>query len=593
MRSIVLIALATLACSDTAPHKEMNATDLATELSRQDTIPDSTPAVCGDGLCVPGENCLFCPADCECSCGDGACTHGEWCAICPSDCDCDTLAATPPMGWNSWNLFACDIDEDLVQGIADALVESGMADLGYRYVNLDDCWQVDRDTSGVIIPDPDRFPAGIHALASDIHSKGLKLGLYTCAGTLTCEERPGSYGFEDIDLQTYADWEVDFVKVDWCFTEGMVASQRYQAFRDAIDKTGREIMLSICNWGFQDTPVWAPQIGELWRTSADIKDNVMGLLFNLLAVEPTAPFARVGHWNDPDMLEVGNGGMSLAQYQSHFGLWCLFAAPLIAGNDLRAMDEETRSVLMNVEAIAVDQDPSGLQGTLLHEDGPVRVYGRPLTLDGARAVVLFNADQEATATGKIKWAELGLAPGEAHVRDLWTHQDLGRFANGYQVELLPIHSRFLRIDGTEPLPPSGTSQISAWPWKYAANWEGDARRNTNAAGGSIRLAGTTYPKGIGTSGASRIVLHLAGRCTALKATVGIDDAAGPLGSVSFAVLADGEALYASGIMTTTDAPETLSIDLTGRREVHLVVTPGGDQTDDDLANWAAAALECL
>lgn len=496
------------------------------------------------------------------------------------------------MGWNSWNLFACNIDEDLIESIAEAMVDSGMTALGYQHVNLDDCWQVDRAEDGTIVPDPLTFPSGIPALADYVHALGLQLGLYTCAGSLTCEERPGSYGFEETDMQTYADWNVDYVKVDWCFTDGMIAKERYQTFREAIDKTGHRIMLSICNWGFQDTWVWAPSIGELWRTSGDIKDNLLGMYYNLLSVEPTAPFARVGHWNDPDMLEVGNGGMTHAQYQAHFGLWCILSAPLIAGNDLRDMDEETRSILLNQEAIAVDQDPNGLQGVLLHQDGSVRVYGRPLSLDGARAVVLFNSDLNETQVGKITWAELGLAPGDAHIRDLWSHQDLGSFANGYMVELPPTESRFLRIDGAEPTPPSGQSNLAEWPWKYMANWDGPARNNTDAKGGSIRLDGTVYQSGIGVLGGAKLVYHLGGRCHQFDATIGLDDNAGPIGSVTFEVLADGESLFSSDVLRTGDKPQTISVDLTGHRELTLLLTPASDQTDDDLANWAAATVVC-
>ncbi|MBM4371546.1 MAG: glycoside hydrolase family 27 protein, partial [Deltaproteobacteria bacterium] len=297
------------------------------------------------------------------------------------------LAATPPMGWNSWNLFACDIDQDLILSTAEAMVESGMAALGYEYVNLDDCWQVDRDADGVIVADPERFPDGIAALADAVHALGLKLGVYTCAGTLTCQERPGSFGYEALDMATYAAWGVDYVKVDWCFAEELDAAERYGLFRDGIAATGREMMLSICNWGFQEPWVWGPETGQLWRTSGDIQDSLLPLLVNLFAVEPLAPFAGPGRWNDPDMLEVGNGGMDNDLYRAHFGLWAILAAPLLAGNDLRDMDPETLAILTNPEIIAVDQDALGLQAVLLRVTDGVRVYARPLAGDGIRAVL--------------------------------------------------------------------------------------------------------------------------------------------------------------------------------------------------------------
>ena len=319
-------------------------------------------------------------------CGDGICEGSEDCLACAGDCACAPLAATPPMGWNSWNLFACDIDEALVMGIADAMVETGMRDAGYEYVNLDDCWQVDRDADGIIVADPDRFPNGIAPLADYVHDRGLKLGIYTCAGEFTCEDRPGSLGFEALDMQTYADWGVDLVKVDWCYAEHLDAAAQYGLFRDGIVATGREILLSICNWGFQDPWVWGPATGQMWRTSGDIKDGFLPLMYNVMAVEPLAAFAGPGRWNDPDMLEVGNGGMSTDLYQAHMGLWAMFAAPLIAGNDLREMSAETLDLLTNPEIIEVDQDPAGLQAVLLRVTDDVRVYARPLNEDGLRAV---------------------------------------------------------------------------------------------------------------------------------------------------------------------------------------------------------------
>ncbi len=591
--AVLLLAAAMPRCGGSKSPADATAADTAGELPFADGGTDRLPEpTCGDGLCAAGENCLHCPADCECACGDGACSFGEFCAVCPADCDCERLAATPPMGWNSWNLFACDIDEELIRGIADAMVDSGMAAAGYRYVNLDDCWQVGRAADGTIIEDPETFPSGIPALADYVHDKGLKFGLYTCAGTLTCEERPGSYDHEAIDAQTYADWEVDLVKVDWCFTDGLDAKERYGIFRDAIDGTGREILLSICNWGFDEPWVWGPVTGEMWRTSADIKDNMVSVIFNLLAVEPTAPFARVGHWNDPDMLEVGNGNLTDAQYRAHFSLWAILAAPLLAGNDIRDMTDETRAILLNEEVIAVDQDPAGLQGVLLHENGPVRVYGRPLTRDGLRAVVLFNADLDEAAKGSVTWAELGLQEGAARVRDPWQHKDLGEYQNGFFADIPPSEAVMVLVDGTEPLPGPGEVKLGDQPWKYMANWDGPARRNVNADGGSLRLAGETHTSGIGVRGAAKLAFHLGHRCTRLDALAGLDDDAGPEGSVTFEVLADGEPLFVSDVVRTGDAPLAISVDLTGRRELLLVVTPAADQLKDDLADWADAVLTC-
>ncbi len=573
------------------------------EISSDRSGADAIPPACGDGVCNDKENCLHCPGDCECSCGDGACTHGEFCAVCPEDCDCTTVAATPPMGWNSWNLFACDIDENLAREMAQAMVDSGMAAVGYRYVNLDDCWQVDRGEDGVIIEDPERFPSGMGALAEEVHKLGLRFGLYTCAGPLTCEERPGSFGFEDVDAKTYAGWGVDYVKVDWCYAEEMNARERYGVFRDAIANSGRSILLSICNWGFQDPWVWGPETGAMWRTSGDIKDNLLAMTYTLLSAEPLASFARIGHWNDPDMLEVGNGGMTPEQYRAHFSLWAILAAPLIAGNDLRTMSQETKDILLNEEVIAVDQDPAGLQGVIVDQQGPVKVYARPLTGDGLRAVVLLNTDTDEVAKGRVRWDDIGLAPGGAAVRDLWSHADLGEFSAEWDVDLQPATAVMVNVLGAELLPPAGESPLGEVPWKYLAAAGDSLRKNKCTTGAPMSMDGKAFETGVSVQGAMRLVVHLGHRCTRFEAVVGIDDAAlnggteggvgeGGAGTATFQVKADGEVLFETGVVGAADDSVPLSVDLTGRRELELLVSPAGDSTDGDLADWAGATLKC-
>lgn len=244
----------------------------------------------------------------------------------------DNIATTPPMGWNSWNRFGCNIDVDIIKQTADAMVESGMKKAGYEYIVIDDCWQVDRNEKGVIIADPKKFPGGIKALADYVHNKGLKFGLYTDLGRQTCEERPGSLGFEQIDAETYASWGVDYVKNDWCHAEDLNPRTQYALMRKAYQSTKRPIVYSICNWGTKHTTIWAPAIGNLWRTTEDIRDRFASVLEILDINNRSAAVAGPGHWNDPDMLEVGNGGMSDNEYGAHFSLWALMAAPLMAGN---------------------------------------------------------------------------------------------------------------------------------------------------------------------------------------------------------------------------------------------------------------------
>jgi alpha-galactosidase len=344
----------------------------------------------------------------------------------------DGLALTPPMGWNSWNKFGCDVSEKLVKETADALVASGMRDAGYQYLVIDDCWQVRRDAQGRIVADAERFASGMKALADYVHGQGLKFGLYSDAGTGTCQKRPGSKDHEEIDARTYAEWGVDYLKYDWCNAEGQDTRDSYARMGRALGASGRPIVFSICEWGSTKPWQWAPGIGHLWRTTGDIQDcwdcgkdwGGLGVVKIVDLQAELHPFAGPGHWNDPDMLEIGNGGLTAAESRAHFSFWALLAAPLMAGNDLRAMSAETRDILTNREVIAVDQDPLGMQGRKVRDDGALEVWMKPLA-GGARAVILFNRGTEAADVG-VGWEEIGLAPrASAAVRDLWKKADLG------------------------------------------------------------------------------------------------------------------------------------------------------------------------
>jgi alpha-galactosidase len=351
------------------------------------------------------------------------------------------VALTPPMGWNSWNHFGCDVSEALIRETADAIVSSGMLDAGYKYVVIDDCWQVSRDRSGAIVADPQRFPHGIKALADYVHSKGLKFGIYSDAGTKTCQGRPGTLGFEERDAQTYAGWGVDYVKEDWCNADRLDARTQYTKFRRALDRTGRPIVLSICEWGVNQPWDWAPSVGNLWRTTDDISDNWASMLSNLDQSAQHSAVARPGAWNDPDMLEIGNGGMTADEYRAHMSLWAMQAAPLIAGNDLRTMSAETKSILTNAEVIAVDQDSLGAQGTLVSSGPPERqVWSKPLR-DGSRAVVLLNRASSSDSIS-LSFRRAGIHTDSASVRDLWRHANLGRFRGGFTA-VVPGHAALM------------------------------------------------------------------------------------------------------------------------------------------------------
>ena len=347
----------------------------------------------------------------------------------------DGLAQKPPMGWNSWNKFACNVDEKMIRGMAEAMVSRGLKAAGYEFIVIDDCWQVSRDEKGNILADPERFPSGMKALADYVHSLGLKFGLYSCAGTKTCEGRPGSKGYEEQDARQYAAWGVDYFKYDWCNTEGMSAPEAYKKMRAALDAAGRPIVFSICEWGRSKPWLWAKGVGHLWRTTGDIKDNwesVMKLLDLQVGLES---YAGPGHWNDPDMLEVGNGGLTFEEYKAHFSLWCILAAPLMAGNDLRSMSKETAFILTHPEVIAIDQDKLGIQGKRLRKDDSTEVWVKPLA-DLSIAVVLLNRGA-APAEISVTWKELGVETSTAEVLDLWRRTDLGRFLSGYSAKVPP------------------------------------------------------------------------------------------------------------------------------------------------------------
>jgi alpha-galactosidase len=363
------------------------------------------------------------------------------------------LALTPPMGWNSWNHFGCNVSATLIRGVADAMAANGMREAGYRYVVIDDCWQVGRDASGTIIADSVRFPGGMKPLADYVHAKGLQFGIYTDAGRKTCEGRPGSYGFEERDAKSYAQWGVDYVKIDWCNAEGLDAPTQYAKLRDALAHSGRPIVFSICEWGLNRPWDWAPATGNLWRTTGDIDDSWDSMLANFDLSSQYAHVAKPGAWNDPDMLEIGNGGLSEDESRAHMSLWAIAAAPLIAGNDVRSMTDSSRDaqiaheVLLNTDVIAVDQDALGIQARMVSAPrSDLQVWSRPLA-DGSRAVVLLN---RASVPSRINasWGRIGIsARGATRVRNLWTHKDSTVTGDSYSAQV----------------PPHGVVMVRVWP----------------------------------------------------------------------------------------------------------------------------------
>jgi alpha-galactosidase len=360
------------------------------------------------------------------------------------------LAATPPMGWNSWNTFGHEVDETVIRETADALVESGLRDAGYEYVVIDDLWEADERVNGRLTWDRHKFPSGIPDVAAYVHGRGLKLGIYSSAGTHTCAEKPASYGYEEIDARTFAEWGIDYLKYDNCHVPPGVESPRlFQRMGQALRMTGRSIIYSICEWGVNKPWEWGARAGgHLWRTTGDINDSwesIVEIGFN--RQEGLHPYAGPGRWNDPDMLVVGmygrgnvaRGGCTDAEYRSHFALWSLLAAPLMIGCDVRQMTGVTHEILSNTAVLAVNQDPLGRQGykvgSAIHNGEWAQVWAKPLA-DGSVAVGLFNMGQTDRRRIGVAWESLGLHDRRAcQVRDLWRDEELGHFHGSFSAEV--------------------------------------------------------------------------------------------------------------------------------------------------------------
>jgi alpha-galactosidase len=364
------------------------------------------------------------------------------------------LALTPQMGWNSWNKFQGRVSEELIRQTADAMVTNGMKDAGYQYVNIDDLWQGERDTNGNITADARRFPSGIKALADYVHSKGLKLGIYSDAGTKTCGGRPGSENHELQDAKSYAAWGVDYLKYDWCSVQGLKAPEAYKKMSDALYAAGRPILFSLCEWGGSKPWTWAKDVGASWRTTGDItacfdciKEHPTYKDYGVLAIldmqVDLRKFAGPGHWNDPDMLEVGNG-MTINEDRAHFTLWCMLAAPLISGNDLRHMNPQTLAILTDKDVIALNQDALGVQALKYSAKDGVEVWFKPLS-DGGWGMCILNrttTPQKFTFDWKNEKLVDDVSNRDAKfdtttysLRDLWAKKDAGTTKDAFTAEI--------------------------------------------------------------------------------------------------------------------------------------------------------------
>ena len=534
--------------------------------------------------------------------------------VCASD---DGLARTPPMGWNSWNIFQADIDEGKIRAIADAMVSSGMRDAGYIYLVLDDGWMAEeRDENDRLVADPKKFPCVMKAIGDYIHSKGLKYGIYEDRGEMTCQQLPGSFGYEQIDMDTFADWGVDYIKMDSCFAEnnGRMSSEDYALYRKCIEGTGRPIVLSISDFG---NGAWAwggKESAQLWRTSYDIHpwmDSIYACAETSAGNQSIHPafnglwqFAGPGHWNDPDMLQVGNlkdaeEERKEVANRAHFSLWCILAAPLMAGNDLRTMSESTGKVLTAPEVIAVNQDPRGIQGYKVFDDGDREVYNKPLS-DGTTAVLLLNkGDEKADIT--VSWDKIGLS-GTQPVRDLWARVDLGEFKDSFTARGLGQHEHKMLKVGRQgpPVPAAAPVPLEKYTVTrkgetylsdlyYIWNAENAPAYDATFAGEPIRIAGRTFKKGLGCKGRSAFMFKVNGRADRFRAVVAIDESYEGEEKGRFRVYNEdffaNKVLWDSGEMTKDSPAKEIDIELKNVQILMLVL-----EDDDVPGNWADARV---
>ena len=518
------------------------------------------------------------------------------------------LAMTPPMGWNSWNAFKGDIDEQKIRRIADVMVASGMRDAGYTYLVLDDGWMADtRSADGTLPADPNKFPSGMKATADYVRAKGLKFGIYQDRGHSTCMQFPGSFRHEQQDMNCFAAWGVDYIKLDSCFAEinGRLSSQDFGLYKQCILNTGRPMILSMANY---TDPSWAwdgHKIGHLWRTSYDIHprmgsvyycaDTTAGDIVIHSAFNGLWQFAGPGHWNDPDMLQVGNLQTDI-ENRTHFALWCILAAPLMAGNDLRDMSPNVRDILTDKELIAINQDPRGVQGYKVYDDGDHEIFNKPLS-DGTTAVLLLNkGGRDADIT--VTWDMIGLK-GRQQVRDIWQRRDLGRYSGSFTARSLPEHGHMLVKVGSsgKPLPLPRPMPIEKYavirkgktslPDLYYIWKQGSAPKyNTTFDGKPIVIDGKSYEKGFGCKAACRIMFKLDGKASRFSAVVALDPSYQGDESVRFRLrnedpIGPDSLVYDSGKMTKDSPSQIVEADVTGID--CLILSIEGKQA---LANWA-------
>lgn len=522
------------------------------------------------------------------------------------------LTPTPPMGWNSWNAFEKNINENKIKTIADIMVSSGMLDAGYEYLVLDDAWMDSvRNENGQLVADPIKFPGGMKAIGDYIHSKGLKYGIYECRGHVTCQNLPGSFEHEQTDMNSFAEWGVDYIKMDACFAakNGRLSTEDFAIYHDAILKTGRPMVFSISDFG-QGAWAWGGKnYAQLWRTSGDIYPFIKsvyrcaetsgGAGSTHPAFNGLWQFAGPGHWNDPDMLQLGNL-RNAAEDKVHFSLWCMLAAPIMAGNDLRVMSDTVKNILLAKEVIAVNQDTRAQQGYKVYDKDSIEIYNKPLS-DGTTAVLLLNKGVTKTDV-TVKWEQIGLN-GKQKVRDLWEQKDLGTFKGSFTAANLGQHEHQLikvgkvgsaLVPGPTPVSPekytvtqSGTTYLS--DLYYIMKEFNHPVVDKSFEGNSFEINGKSYEKGLGCKSRSVMMYKLEGKADRFQAIVNLDEASPEDKTGKFRVLNEdkfgGRVIFDSGNMEKQDKPKEIDIDVTGLDFILLEFTGKGV-----FGNWVDAKV---
>jgi len=525
------------------------------------------------------------------------------------------LAPTPPIGWNSWNAFEVNIDEVKIKQIADVMVSSGMRDVGYDYLVIDDAWMAaERDSLGNLIADSKKFPGGMKAIGEYIHSKGLKFGIYECRGYLTCQKLPGSFQHEQADMNSFASWGVDYIKLDACYAEknGRLSTEDFIIYSNCIKKTGRQMLLSISDFGMGAWAWGGKEYAQLWRTSFDIYPTMESVYDHANSsggagsIHPAFnglwQFAGPGHWNDPDLLEVGNL-KNQVEDKAHFSLWSILAAPLMASNDVRSMSEQTRKIITAPEIIAVNQDARGHQGFKISEKDSTEVYAKPLS-DGTVAVLLLN---KGIAPQKIKvnWSRLGMV-GKQKVRDLWQQKDIDFFNNNFTSNSLAKDEVLFIKVGTPgspqvagPLPlPLDKYTITKSETTYLSDLfyimkSGEAPvYNKSYMQHPISINGIKYHRGLGCKTKSQIMFKLDGKATRLKADIGLDDSYSGQDTGIFKIYNEDffgdKVLFDSKKMNKKS--KTISIDIDVKGIKFILLDFSGNEV---MGNWGNIKVEGL